>query len=86
MAGYRADMSDAQDQAEDFDEDAIGTDDAVTSDEAEVDADAEWPPSRPHGIQFADADVTDESFAERTAQEEPEVWEAEVADANVGDD
>jgi hypothetical protein len=40
------------------------------SDEAEVD----YPPERPHGVPFADSDVTDESFAERDAQQEPEVW------------
>ena len=63
-------MSDEQDQAEAFDEDALG-EDPMTSDEI-VDSD-DWPPSRPHGLQFADADVTDESFAERTLQEEPEI-------------
>jgi len=63
-------MSDEQDQAESFDEEMLG-EDPVTSDEI-VDP-AEWPPSRPHGLQFADADVTDESFAERTLQEEPEI-------------
>lgn len=63
---------DEQDQAEAFDEDVLG-EDPVTSDEL-TDVE-EWPPSRPHGLQYADADVTDESFAERTLQEEPEVWE-----------
>jgi hypothetical protein len=61
---------DEQDGAEAFDEDVLG-DDPVTSDE--VGDAGEWPPSRPHGLQFADADVTDESFAERTLQEEPEI-------------
>ena len=75
-------MSDDQDRAENLDEDMIGTDDAVTSDQAE----AEYPPERPHGIQFADADVTDESFAERSRQEEPEVWGAEPDEANAADD
>lgn len=60
---------DSQDRAESFDEDMIGGDDPVTSDQVEVD----FPSERPHGIQFADADVTDESFAERSAQEQPEV-------------
>lgn len=60
---------DSQDWAESFDEDMIGGDSPVTSDQVEVD----FPPERPHGIQFADADVTDESFAERSAQEQPEV-------------
>ena len=61
---------DEQDQAEAFDEDVLG-DDPVTSDEIADSGD--WPPARPHGLQFADADVTDESFAERTLQEEPEI-------------
>lgn len=69
---------DSQDRAESFDEDMIGGDSAVTSDQVEVD----FPPERPHGIQFADADVTDESFAERSVQEEPEVG----AGANEFDD
>ncbi len=64
-------MSDEQDVAETFDEDLIGGDEPVTSDEVS----AEFPPDRPHALPFADADVTDESFAERSAQEEPEVWE-----------
>lgn len=79
--------NDEQDQAETFDEDMIGSD-GVTSDQAAYDDPA---PETPHGIQFADADVTDESFAERTAQEEPEVWEtqpppsaADVLDPIVG--
>ncbi|MCU1400113.1 MAG: hypothetical protein JWN62_3222 [Acidimicrobiales bacterium] len=88
-------MSDDQDNAESLDEDMVGTDDAVTSDEADLSADAEWPPTRAHGLPFADADVTDESFAERTLQEEPEEFpdsvsdatpfEADVDDANIGD-
>ena len=63
--------NDEQDVAESFDEDMIGTE-GVLSEQAPID---DFPPDRPHGIQFAEADVTDESFAERTAQEEPEVWE-----------
>ena len=64
---------DPQDQAESVDEDLIGGEDnAVTSDEVEVD----FPPDRPQGILFADADVTDESMADRVLQEEPEVWAA----------
>ena len=62
---------DGQDIAEQFDEEMIGGDDPVTSDEVQVD----FPPDRPVGLPFADADVTDESFADRSAQEEPEVWE-----------
>ena len=67
-------MSDSQDQAENFDEDMTGSD-PVSIDQMGFEADGDWPPARPHGIQFADADVTDESFAERSLQEEPEVWE-----------
>jgi len=69
---------DSQDRAESFDEDMIGGDSAVTADQVEVD----FPPERPHGIQFADADVTDESSADRSAQELPEV----DAGDNVADD
>ena len=45
-----------------------GDDSAVTSDQAEED----YPPDELRGVPFADADVTDESFAERTEQELPE--------------
>ena len=62
-------MSDEQDVAESVDEEMIGND-AVTSDEVGAFDDA---PDRPVGLPFADADVTDESFAERTLQEEPEL-------------
>ena len=68
--------NDSQDQAESFDEEMIGGDRVVTSDQVEVD----FPPERTHGIQFADADVTDESFAERTLQEQPEVFSADIGD------
>lgn len=72
---YRRRMTDdGQDSAESFDEDMIGTDDPVSSDQTEVD----FPPERAHGLPFADADVTDESFAERSAQEEPEVSAADI--------
>jgi hypothetical protein len=64
-------VSDPQDQAESFDEDAIGSSDPLLSDEVEVD----YPPDKPHGVPFADSDVTDESFAEREEQQEPEVGE-----------
>jgi hypothetical protein len=64
--------NDPQDQAESVDEDLIGgAENAVTSDEVE----AQFPPDEPQGILFADADVTDESVADRALQEEPEVWE-----------
>ena len=62
-------MSDEQDAAESVDEEMLGTD-AVTSDEIGSFDDA---PDRPVGLPFADADVTDESLAERAAREVPEV-------------
>jgi hypothetical protein len=66
---------DEQDTAESVDEEMLG-EDAVTSDEVGSFDDA---PFTPVGLPFADADVTDESFAERTAREEPEVWEQRPA-------
>lgn len=62
-------MTDEQDGAESVDEEMVGTD-AVTSDEMGTFGDA---PERPVGLPFADADVTDESFAERSARVNPEV-------------
>ncbi len=62
-------MSDPQDHAEAFDEERIGGRPPVTSDQAELD----FPPERPRAIPHADADVTDESVADRARQEEPEV-------------
>ncbi|MEO6123311.1 MAG: hypothetical protein ABIR32_06340, partial [Ilumatobacteraceae bacterium] len=38
----------------------------------------DFPPDSPVGIPFADADVTDESFAERSLQEQPEVNERDI--------
>ena len=64
-------MSDEQDVAESVDEEMIGAD-PVTSDEVGAFDDA---PDRPVGLPFADADVTDESFAERSGRELPEVAE-----------
>ena len=66
-----APMSDEQDVAESVDEEMLGTD-AVTSDEVGAFDDA---PDRPVGLPFADADVTDESFAERSDREVPELLE-----------
>ena len=62
-------MGDEQDVAESVDEQMVGAD-AVTSDEVGAFDDA---PDRPVGLPFADADVTDESFAERVAREIPDV-------------
>ena len=62
-------MGDEQDVAESVDEEMVGTD-AVTSDEVGAFDDA---PDRPVGLPFADADVTDESLAERVARETPEL-------------
>lgn len=61
---------DEQDIAESIDEDITGSD-AVTSDDEELD----FPPDRLRGVIYADADVTDESVADRARQELPEVWE-----------
>ena len=66
-------MSDEQDNAESVDEDMLGTD-AVAGDEVGAFDDA---PDRPVGLPFADADVTDESFAERSDREEPELLEGD---------
>ncbi len=65
-------MTDEQDVAESVDEDVVGSD-AVTSDELGRFDDA---PDRPVGLPFADADVTDESLAERVAREIPDVVDA----------
>lgn len=73
---------DAQDRAEATDDDLIGGGDAVTSDEVEVD----FPPYSPVGLPFADADVTDESFAERSMQEEPEVSPTDIDLADAEDE
>jgi hypothetical protein len=62
------DNSDDQYGAEQLDEDVTGMDDPVTSDEVR----SPYPPDHLEGVPFADADVTDESFADRVAQEEPE--------------
>ena len=62
-------MGDEQDVAETVDEETVGAD-PVTSDEVGAFDDA---PDRPVGLPFADADVTDESLAERAAREIPEV-------------
>ena len=62
-------MGDEQDVAESLDEEMVGAD-AVTSDEVGAFDDA---PDRPVGLPFADADVTDESLAERVAREIPDI-------------
>jgi hypothetical protein len=63
-----SDVNDDQSGAEQLDEEVTGLDDPVTSDEVSVD----YPPDHLEGVPFTDADVTDESFEERTAQEQPE--------------
>ena len=62
-------MGDEQDVAESVDEERVGTD-AVTSDEVGAFDDA---PDRPVGLPFTNADVTDESLAERVARETPDI-------------
>src|SRR5687768_1386012 len=75
-------MSDEQDQAEAFDEEeAFGAEQATSDMSGAVDP----IPERPMGIPFADADVTDESVADRAAREEPEVWERVAPSAEDGD-
>jgi len=64
-------MTDEQDRAESVDEEMVGTD-AVTSDERGSFDDA---PDQPLGLPYADADVTDESLAERAARELPDFGE-----------
>ncbi len=65
-----SDSDDAQFGAEQLDEDVTGLEDPVTSDEVRPD----YPPDHLEGVPFADSDVTDESFEDRLAQEEPEVF------------
>ncbi len=67
---------DEQDIAESFDHEMIGLEHEATDDTEVV-----FPPDHSVGIQFADADVTDESLADRVAQEEPEVWAVNSGDA-----
>jgi len=62
-------MTDEQDMAESVDEEIVGTD-AANSDEVGSFDDS---PDLPVGLPFADADVTDESFAERSDREVPEL-------------
>lgn len=66
-----SDFMDEQSVAEQLDDEVTGSDAPVTSDETHVD----YPPDHLSGVPFADADITDESLAERVAQEQPEVWE-----------
>ena len=63
-----SDPNDSQSGAEQLDEEVTGLDEPVTGDEARAD----YPPDHLEGVPFADADVTDESFEDRLAQEEPE--------------
>jgi len=63
-----SDPNDSQSGAEQLDEEVTGLDEPVTSDEVSAD----YPPDHLEGVPFADADVTDESFEDRLAQEEPE--------------
>lgn len=65
------DMSDDQVGAEQLDEDVVIGDEEVW----EGDEEEEYPPDHLSGVPFADADVTDESLADRYAQMEPEADE-----------
>jgi len=62
-------MTDEQDMAESVDEEVVGTD-PVSSDEVGSFDDS---PDLPVGLPFADADVTDESFADRADREIPDL-------------
>jgi len=63
-----SDPNDTQSGAEQFDEEVTGLDDPLTTDEVRPD----YPPDHLEGVPFADADVTDESFEDRLAQQQPE--------------
>jgi len=63
-----SDFHDDQSVAEQFDEEVTGLQEPVTSDEVRPN----YPPDHLEGVPFADADVTDESFADRVDQEQPE--------------
>jgi hypothetical protein len=82
-------MTDEQDVAESVDEEMVGVD-PVTIDEVGAFDDS---PDRPVGLPFADADVTDESLAERAARDVPDVaddpdqaWEFEDPDVVLDTD
>jgi hypothetical protein len=62
-------MSDEQDSAEQLDDDVILGDDQLYG----ADEDVDFPTDHASGVLFADADVTDESLADRLAQMEPEL-------------
>ncbi|MEO8265115.1 MAG: hypothetical protein ABI706_06325 [Ilumatobacteraceae bacterium] len=74
-------MGDEQDVAESVDEEMVGTD-AVTSDQVGAFGDA---PDHPVGLPFADADVTDESLAERAAREIPELSDVDDQPLRLGE-
>jgi hypothetical protein len=65
---------DPQDRAEALDEDVVGRSDRILSDEDRP----AYPPDELRGEPFADADVTDESLADRARQEQPEAWERPI--------
>jgi hypothetical protein len=64
---------DEQDDAESVDEEMIDDDDPTSEHE-----DVQFPADRPRGLPFADADITDESVADRVEQEDPEVSERDI--------
>lgn len=65
-----SDPTDEQFGAEQLDEEVTGLDDPVTSDEMRPD----YPPDHFESVPFADADVTDESFDDRRAQQQREEY------------
>ena len=62
-------MSDEQESAEQLDEDVILGDDEVWAGDEPPER---FPPEHYSGVPFADADVTDESLADRFEQMEPD--------------
>jgi hypothetical protein len=79
MTGAEGDMStDEQDQAEATDDEMIDDDNPANAHEA-----IQFPPDQPHALPFADADVTDESFEERTNQLTPEVSPRDIDESDA---
>jgi hypothetical protein len=77
--GVRQTMSvDEQDEAEATDDEMIDGDDPASAHEA-----IQFPPDHPRALPFADADITDESFGERTDQLLPEVSERDIDESDA---
>jgi hypothetical protein len=72
--------TDAQDNAEATDEEMIDGDEPTSSHEAVM-----FPPDHPRAVPFADADVSDESVADRAEQETPEISEQDINENDAAD-